>query len=366
MKTIVAHNASPILGGGEIWLWRLLVELQRRGHRVLLLCKTDEIAAHASAFGIPTETFSIGGTVAFGDAIRFALRLRRAQADVVLLTTFSKVWLGGIAAHLAQVPHVVARVAVSTITPRHVFYRLAIRRLLDAVIVNAEEIRQTFLRIMPRLEPHRIVTIHDGIEEPTTDKPREVVRRELGLAPNAQVIGTLARLSRQKRLQRLIHALTQLPHNVHCIVAGEGPEEQPLRAIAAELRVRERVHFIGFRDDVRSVLNALDVFVLSSDWEGLANSMLEAMCVGLPVVTTRVSGANVALQPDSDGVVPGIVVGFDDGELAAALRMLLADENLRARMGATGRARVQQQFGFGRMVDEWEQILRLAPPRGVA
>src|ERR1044072_728049 len=101
---IIAHNASPILGGGEIWLARMLRGLQERGHEVLVLCRNPDLASQILALGAPSRTFRFGGDLALHDALRFALAMRRERPDALLLTTFQKVWLGGLGAHLSGVP----------------------------------------------------------------------------------------------------------------------------------------------------------------------------------------------------------------------------------------------------------------------
>lgn len=356
-KTVVAHNGSGFFGGGEIWLCLLLAGLQRRGHRVLLLCKTPDIAARAESYGIRAEVFKIGGDVIVTDALRFARKLRRERPDAVLLTTFAKTWIGGMGARLARVPRVVARVAISTIAPRNMFHRTAITRWLDAVIVNADEVRSGFYVAMPKLAANKVITILDGIALPHATEQRGTVRAELGLDDRTRVIGTVARLNRQKRIDRLLQTLAELPDDVHCIIAGEGAERERLEALARKLAVSDRVHFLGFRSDIPAVLAALDIFVLASDSEGMANAMLEAMAAGLPVVSTWVSGTTAALSMDEDGVAPGIVTGFNVQELCKATRRLLDDKELRHAMGERGRQRVRERFSFERMVNEWEAVL---------
>jgi glycosyltransferase involved in cell wall biosynthesis len=359
LKTIVAHNASNDFGGGEIWLSRFLAELQRRGHKVLMLCGSDDVARRAAEYGIPTEVSKLGGILVFSDAVRFALRLRRAHADIVLLTTFKKAWLGGLGATLAGVPRVFARMGLTNITPRHFLYHAAVRWWLDGIIANSTEVRDAFVRDMPQVDARRLAVIPNGVIEPRSDLPKAALRSELGLAPDTRVIGTLARLHPQKNLPRLLNAVAQLPDDVHCIIAGEGRQADALLRLAEQLNISQRVHLIGFRKDARSVLNALDVFVLSSDSEGLSTSMLQAMSVGLPVVATRVSGTADALAPGDDGLAPGLVVGFDDAELAHALRTLLDDADLRSRMGSAGRERIRTRFSMERMIDEWVRVLGL-------
>jgi glycosyltransferase involved in cell wall biosynthesis len=354
---VVAHNASPIFGGGEIWTALLLAGLQRRGHRTLLLCRSPDIAARAARHGIETRVLRLGGDAMLPHALRFAWTLRRLRADALLLTTFKKIWLGGLGARLAGVPRVLGRVAISTALPRNATYRIALRRWLDALVVNAEPIRQSFLAALPELDPRRVITLHDGVLRPETSAARGAVRQELGLPPEALLIGTLARLAVQKRLDRLLHALSALPADVHCLVAGEGLEREALLELATRLGVRGRLHLTGFRTDAGDVLDALDVFVLSSDVEGMANAMLEAMALGVPVVSTPVSGAAEALDPFADGTAPGVIAGFDAAELAAATGRLLAEPALRRRMGEAGVRRVAERFDFERMLDRWERLL---------
>jgi glycosyltransferase involved in cell wall biosynthesis len=362
---VVAHNASPILGGGEIWVCLLLAGLQRRGHRVLLYCRNGDMAARTAAQGIPTQVLSLGGDAMLPNALRFAWKLRRPRPDALLLTTFKKTWLGGLAGRLAGVPRILARVAVSGTTPCNWTYRVALRRWVDAVVVNAEALRQEFLDAWPEADPRRILTVHDGVVPPARSQPRGTVRCSLGLPPEALVIGSVARLSVQKRPDRLLEALALLPARVHCILAGEGPERPALESLASRLGIRQRVHLLGFRQDVGDVLDALDVYVLSSDFEGMANAMLEAMAAGVPIVSTPVSGAHEALDAAADGTAPGQIVGFDAAELASALGSLLADPGRRRAMAAAAQRRASERFGFEPMLHRWEALCGGAPEAAV-
>jgi len=362
---ILAHNASAILGGGEIGTALLLAGLQRRGHRVLMLCRDAEIARRVAEYGIPTGVQRIGGDAMLPDAVRLAARIRRERPDAVLLTTFKKVFLAGLGARMAGAPFVVQRIVLQGDTPaRGARYRVALRRFVDVITLNADAMRSAFLAGDPGLDPSTVVTLLDGVRAPERTREPGAVRRELGIPPDAFVVGCVARLARQKRFDRLLRALTLVPGPIHCIVAGEGEELEPTRALAAELGIIDRVHFPGFRSDVGDVLDALDLFVVSSDREGLANAMLEAMAFGLPVVSTDVSGAREALDPAGGEARAGLVTGFDERELAEAIRSMEEDADARRAMAVAARERAERRFGVERFLDDWERLLEDGARRG--
>jgi glycosyltransferase involved in cell wall biosynthesis len=355
---VLAHNSARAFGGGEIGTVLLLAGLQRRGHRVLMLFRDEQNAARGAGYGIPTGVQRVGGDAMLPDALRLAARLRRERPDAVLLTSFKKVMLAGLGARMAGAPFVVQRIVLQGDTPaRGRRYRIALRRMVDRVVLNADAMRPAFLMGDRHLDPARVVTIVDGVRAPVRTREPGAVRRELGIPPDAPVVGSVARMASQKRFDRLLRALALLPQPVHCVIAGEGEAMEPTREVAASLGMADRVHLVGFRRDVGDVLDAFDVFVVSSDREGMANAMLEAMAFGLPVVSTDVSGAREALDA-ADGEPPaGIVTGFREDEVAAAIGGLLRDAAARRRLGEAARARAERRFGEERFLDEWERLL---------
>jgi glycosyltransferase involved in cell wall biosynthesis len=355
---ILAHNSSKAFGGGEIGTVLLLAGLQRRGHRVLMLFRDQEKADRAASYGIPTGVQRVGGDAMLPDAARLAARLRRERPDAVILTTFKKAFLSGLGARLAGAPFVVQRIVLQGDTPaRGGRYRLALRRWVHRVVLNADAMRAPFLAGDPALDPAKVVTILDGVRAPVRTGEPGGVRRELGIPADALVVGSVARLAGQKRFDRLLRALAMLPEPVHCLIAGDGPAMEGIRAVAAELGMLDRVHLAGFRRDVGDVLSAMDVFAISSDREGFANAMLEAMASGIPVVSTDVSGAREALDAAPGEPRVGIVTGFGEAELAEAIGGLLRDGDARRRMGEAARERALRRFGEERFLDEWERLL---------
>lgn len=287
----------------------------------------------------------------------FSRRLKAFNADALLVATFKKVWLAGRAARRAGVPTVVSRIGLDTDLPgKHWSYRIAFRRWVDATLVNADGIRRAVVEGLPDYDPAKVATVYDGIVLDDAVPHMREARAALGLPVDAPVVGAVARLSAQKRLDRLIVAVSRLP-GVHLALAGEGELEQELRALAVRLGLEHRVHFLGFRTDVARVLAALDVFAITSDREGMANAMLEAMAAGVPVVSTPVSGADEALFTDGEGRSPGLVVEADPGRLAEAMTGILDLPAVRLAMGEEGRRRVRRTFSYQGMLDAWEAVL---------
>ena len=352
---IVAHNGARIWGGAERATVALLKGLSERGHDVLLLCNERVVADQASARDIPAEICVVGGDIAFHDVFRLARVLKRERPDVFIVGTFKKLFLASLAAKLAGVPRVIARIGLESDTPRSFKYRFALRRWTDGVVVNARRISRGFTGLHG-FDDEKVCVIPNFVL--ATQSARSMtVRGELGISSEQFVIGTVARLARQKRIDRLLEATSLLP-DVHCIIAGDGAMRPMLEARMRELGIGSRAHLLGNRDDVRDVIDSLDVFVVASDSEGMSNAMLEAMERGVPVVSTDVSGAEDALAPDGSHRAAGVITDFDASEIARELKRLAGDAALLRSMGDEGRARARTRFSRDASLAAWESFLR--------
>lgn len=352
---IAAHNGAPVWGGAEIALARVLAGLAGRGHAVRLYCNDPGVERRAAGLGVPVRREHLGGDIAVHHALRFARELRRWRPDVLLLGTFRKTWLGALAGRLAGVPRVVARVGLETDVPRNAKYRFVFRRWIDRVVFNAEGMRARFREALPELEG-RLVTVHTGVSAPVAGGGA-AFRDRVGIPQESPLLGSVGRLATQKRYDRLVPVLEALPE-AHALVAGEGPERRALERLAERAGVADRLHLPGHQEEVGPALDAMDVFVLVSDREGMSNAMLEALAAGVPVLSTDVSGAREALEPGTGGAAPGVVVGLEPGALEAVLRELLEDRDRLRAMSDAARRVARERFGVERMLDEWERVLR--------
>lgn len=155
-------------------------------------------------------------------------------------------------------------------------------------------------------------------------------RMEISIPLNAVILISVGELNENKNNQVIIRALGKLnDKNVHYVLCGVGSKESELKDLAQEMGVAKNVHFLGYRADVKELMNSSDIFVMPSFREGLSRSIMEAMAGGLPCVVSRIRG-NVDLVKDGENgytVVANDVVGF-----TAKIDELIRDESLRTYM----------------------------------
>jgi glycosyltransferase involved in cell wall biosynthesis len=350
---IAAHISASEWGGAERRSLVLLAGLAGRRHSVTVYCNTERIAAKAREHGLDAVVRPLGGDIMVGHAVALAAALRRQRPDVLILITFRRLWLGSLAGHLAGVPRIISRIGTSTDVARNAKYRFVLRRWIDDVVVNAHSIRDPFLRALPASSTVRVSVIPNGVVKPAATLTRSEARRELALPEDAFVVGTVTRLVAGKGLERMLDAVALLD-GVHAVITGDGALREPLQERATELGIAHRIRFTGARDDVGNVLSALDLYLVTSDREGMSNAMLEALAAGLPVVSTPVSGAAEALLGDP---VCGTVVTSRPDAIAAGVRALQQDPHRRAHLAEAAAHVAASRYVTDAMVDAWERLL---------
>jgi glycosyltransferase involved in cell wall biosynthesis len=207
------------------------------------------------------------------------------------------------------------------------------------------------------IDPSSISVVLPGLPEDRflrlPDRSTASATAEVGAA--STVVGTVGRLSRQKRHDVLIEAVALASRHVPdlmLVIVGEGELETATRRLAEE-RIPGQVTFTGYRSDAIEVLPAFDIFAMSSDFEGLPFALLEAMAAGRAIVTTDVQGAGEAVRDRREGLV---VPRRDPDALASAIVSLARDRELAARLGAAAHERFYKEFTADQMIDRTEAL----------
>jgi glycosyltransferase involved in cell wall biosynthesis len=282
------------------------------------------------------------------------LRLRRI--DVLHTHKFgSNVW-GTAIGRLARVPVIIAHEHTWSYVGRpvrRILDRHLIARASDAFLAVSREDGRRMVEL-EGIDPRDVLVVPNGI--PPVPAAAKDIRRELGILPDAPVIGAVGRLCKQKAPHLLLQAagilVREFPHLV-VLVVGDGPETARSTALADALGISDAVRFLGLRDDVPDILAAVDVAVMSSVWEGSPLSVMEYMGAGLPTVATAVGGV-----PDliSDGVHGRLVPPGEPAALAAAIAQLLHAPELAREMGRRARERQRSDFDLDVLVGRLERL----------
>ena len=170
----------------------------------------------------------------------------------------------------------------------------------------------------------------------------------------------VARFNEQKDQATLLKAISQLnDHSIHLDLVGSGPSWKSCKDLAKSLAIEDQVSFLGDRRDVPDLLAQFQIFILSTNYEGLPISILEAMRSGLPVVATSVNGIPEEVEHGKTGL---LVPRHDVQALADALQTLIQSPEIRQQMGKAGRQKFEQEFTVDRMIAEtkaiYEQVLK--------
>jgi len=268
----------------------------------------------------------------------------RLRPDIVHTHTAKAGALGRAAALLARVPvrvhtfhgHVLEGYFSPGVSRLFLAIERSLARATDRIVVLSPRLRQGMLG-MGIGRPEQVVVIPLGLELERFRALRpepEALRRPLGIPPGTPLLGSLGRLVPIKDHQTLLRALALLREGPHLAVVGDGACRGELEALAAALGIESRVHFLGWREDLETILAGLDVLISSSRNEGTPVSLIEGMAAGVPVLATDVGGvADLVTHRETGWLVPA----GDPAALAGGIRALLDDPAAATRRAAAGR-----------------------------
>lgn len=298
--------------------------------------------------------------------IELTRHVRRIRPHIVHTHTAKAGTLGRLAALLARAPIIVhtyhGHVFRGYFSPAKTRLFLAIERWLgrrtDRLLAVSETVRAELLALGIG-NPERLLAMPLGLDLERflgCEAMRGRLRAELGVGDQAPLVGIVARMVPIKAHEVLLEAAARLARDVPAarfLIVGDGERRAELEALAASLRLSDRVRFLGWRPDLDRIYADLDIVALCSRNEGSPVSLIEAMAAARPVVATRVGGVPEIVE---DGVSGYLVPHGDSAAMAAALGALLADPERRRAMGAAGRKRVAPAFGAERLLADMDRL----------
>ena len=296
--------------------------------------------------------------------IRFLSKLvrmvRRIQPDVLLTFQHYGNIFGAPAGRLAGVPVIIANhvSAPATISPaaRSIDKVLGLLGVYDIITVNSNETWRNYQSYPARYRRH-LVHVPHGFEDKSVEIGRQEARAVFGLPTGVALIGSVARLHPLKQLDAAI-AVVARRHALHLAIAGQGPDEERLRATARQLGVEKRVHFVGDMppQKVGLFLAGLNAFVFPSTAETFGLAAVEAVQAGVPVVANDLPVLREVLTVDGEPCAL-FANAADVDDFAAKVDTIFRDHRQTAHLVALGR-RLASRYSVGGMVEAYAGLIR--------
>jgi glycosyltransferase involved in cell wall biosynthesis len=338
---------------------QLAEQLRERSHEVVPIGPENGdpwLAGQFRASGFEPRAYSLRRAADPSCLAQVVGLLRRERIDVVHSHDFFAAVYGGAAAWMLRKPHVITMHGTRYYLGRR-HRRAALRWSAkhSRAVVGVSAATAAELTSSLKLAPSAVRVIYNGV--PKQEGQGDRVRSELGLAPNELFILSVGSLFPVKGHPVLLEALASIGSaegtpRWRAAIAGIGDQEDTLRASILRHDLADRVQLLGFRSDVADLLAAADVFVLPSLSEGSPLALMEAMFAGKAIVASRTGGIPELVRHGGEALLPS---PGDASDLATALRAVLVDGELRARLG-TAAQRAASSFTLERMTDEYERI----------
>jgi len=341
-------------GGTEGQLLELIQGLARAGESArLAVLRPSPFTREQGSRICPISTLDVGRVLSVKTPIRlirFAQFLRRERIDLVHVFFNDAALIVPIFAKLSGCKVIVSRRDMGLwYSPAKLFLARLANPFVDRIVANSRAVADHAVR-HEKVPPKQVEVIYNGYSTPRIAEPAQPdLRERLGIGKDDPIVGMVANLRPVKRPADAIQAFARAHHDhpsAHLVLIGEGTLEADLEALAERLGVRPFLHLLGSLPDVIPVVKHFRVGLLCSESEGFSNSLLEYMACGVPPVATRVGGNEELIE---DGRTGYLVPTGDVPALASRISALLADGNLRDRMGADARASVER-FSIGAMV----------------
>lgn len=230
---------------------------------------------------------------------------------------------------------------------------------IDKIICVSEAVKEVLKPVLK--DESKVKVIYDGIEVEKFSKFRNtgILHRDYNLPPDTLIVGNIAGLTKQKDLFTFLEAAEIILQNtqkpVRFVIVGQGPLEQELKSRSTQLGISDQVIFAGFRNDIPEILPEFDVFMLSSDTEGLPLSIMEAFAAGVPVAATAAGGTGEAVKDEITGMISPVK---QPESLAHNVIRLLEEEELREKVKKNALELVQRKFNLTVMEREYYEFYK--------
>ncbi len=354
-----------LVGGAEKILVTVIKKIDKTRYRVkaCLLKPSDVLEDELKTLGVPIFVLNMTGKWDIPSICRLMFFMRREKIDIVHSSLYASNTAGRIAAILARVPAIIAweHGEIFTKNAGHCRVDRVLAKFTNCILTCSKVAKEEIIR-KERIPSNKIRVIYNCVDLDRFNVSKDTskaTRRDLGVASDEILIGNAGALANEVKGQGyLIRAMPQIIKKfpkAKLLLAGEGPSKSDYIQATKRLNISDKVIFTGFRRDIPEVMSTLDLYVSSSIYETLPISIIEAMYLRKPVVTTDVGGVSeVVIDNETGRLIPA----KDVDALADAITSLLSDQDQMRRMGEAGLKRVKEKFSPALIIKEIEKLYK--------
>ena len=362
---ILLLNALDIYGGGEFFVYQFANLLKSRGHKVWVSCRNDNII-YSRCIDESIDVFPVdypehsGKSRVWKISRQLSRFIKENKIDIVHSNTNYDRTAGAFGAMLAGVPHITTNHSFHSIS-HNLTHWYRNKFLIDHFIVDGECTRD-LLVTEDKIDPKKITLIHLGLDPEQNKKDqqtRERIRSEFGVIDDEILIGNVARMVPFKGQEYLIRAYPEVMKaypKSRLMVVGDGELNNMLHKLAVDLGINDKIIFPGFRNDIKSMYSAFDIYAHTSvegGGETFPYAMLHALAQELPMVITRVGDMPAMV---TEGVSGFVLEDKDVKGISEKLMLLCGDENLRKSMGKESFNLMMKKFTVDIMTGNIENV----------
>jgi glycosyltransferase involved in cell wall biosynthesis len=361
MKNVCFFNTVKFWGGGEKQHLEYAAKFKENNYRVYLAVSGDSPLSRKGKEENMLIFNIYAGNISFLNPFKYIRLFRfykKEKIDTVIFTSSQDLKLGALSAKLAGVPAIVYYRGLAAPVKNSFLNRFLFNHVLTRIVANSEETKRTILQNLTKsIDPDKVKVIYHGIDLDIFDGKIKTESNSVFQNQPGVILGNAGRLTSQKGQNYLIEIANRLKQkNIRftLFIAGTGEMKPTLEKLIDKYNLHKEVILLGFVEDVENFMHTIDIFVLTSLWEGFGYVLVEAMAGYKPVVAFNLS-SNPEIVIDNQ---TGFLVDYPDIEtFCRKIELLINDENLRLQFGKEGRERVEKLFQLNDRIAEFEHYL---------
>ena len=361
MAKVCFFNTIVFWGGGEKLHLETALEFQKLGHEIMV-CSNEKAPLYKKSIKNKLEVYPLQvGNLSFLNPIKLwrCIRFfRKNDIDAVIFSSSQDSKMAGISARMAGVKNIVYLRGLASPIKSSVVNRYLFRSCLTHIIANSDETKRMILKnLSPEIDLKKVYTIYHGIDVSKIDLSQKVKLSEIEKRGRGLVLGNAGRLTAQKGQKHLIEIAKKLKDRgleFTLFIAGSGDMEEELKELINKNQLNDVVIMLGFVEDMDAFMHSIDVFLLTSEWEGFGFVLVEAMAREVPVICFDIT-SNPEIIEDKE---TGFLVPYADlDKFTERINALASNSELRQKMGVSGKNRVIQNFLIEDRIRELDECL---------